>query len=153
MGLNLEEKFWSRIKVDENDCWLWQGKLNDAGYGRIKVGKKDVRVHRLSYECYKSEIPEGLVLDHLCRVRNCANPDHLEPVTKGENTKRGNAAAKVKKFHENKTHCPQGHPYSGDNLILLTQVNGKWRKRKCRACNVVYKARARERISIQKVRR
>ncbi len=141
--VSAEDRFWAKIKVDENDCWLWQGNLTN-GYGKLSVNGKEVQSHRYSYEKYKAKIPVGLVLDHLCRVRNCANPEHLEPVTKGENTRRGNAPAKIRQLHRNKTHCRQGHPYSGDNLILQKQSNGKWRKRKCRACNQFYKARARE---------
>lgn len=138
MGLNLEEKFRARIRVDENDCWLWQGALQ-SGYGRIKAGKKDVPVHRLSYECYKEKIPEGLVIDHLCRVRNCVNPEHLEPVTISENTRRGNAYKTSGAYSREKTHCPKGHPYSGDNLKVRTQGRQKWQHRQCRACIREYK--------------
>jgi hypothetical protein len=92
------------------------------------------------------EIPEGMQIDHLCRVRNCVNPDHLEPVTSAENTRRGynhasqkmDPAKRAETYQRvvrasvasrRKTHCPQGHEYSGDNLIL--RESGAKRCREC----------------------
>lgn len=80
-------------------CWLWNGYKDKDGYGIFStfvMGKAQAeRVHRLVYRHHKGEIPEGLVLDHLCRTRHCVNPDHLEPVTILENTQRGVEARKV----------------------------------------------------------
>ncbi len=83
------------IPEPNSGCWLWLGELNSAGYGRIsqgnnKIGKR-VRslAHRVSYELAKGPVPEGFDLDHLCRVPCCINPDHLEPVTRSENNRRG----------------------------------------------------------------
>jgi hypothetical protein len=74
-------------------CWIWQRSVS-SGYGMAWDGttKKMVRAHRLMYERYRGHIEEGLQLDHLCRVRNCVNPDHLEPVTMLENIRRGEAS-------------------------------------------------------------
>ena len=82
------ERFWS--KVDKTDtCWNWiAGRSN--GYGMIQINKKHKYAHRVSYEIFKGDIPEGLELDHLCRNRKCVNPDHLEAVSSRENTMRGN---------------------------------------------------------------
>lgn len=78
-----------RSRVVESGCWLWTGALRD-GYGRVKFnGSVTQEAHRASYEFHIGPIPEGLVIDHLCRNRSCINPSHLEPVTQGENIRRG----------------------------------------------------------------
>lgn len=80
----------SSYVVDENGCWLWQGCLNVRGYGQL--GKGSRAAHRVFYERHVGPIPEGLTIDHLCRVRHCVNPAHMEPVTVAENVRRGSAA-------------------------------------------------------------
>ncbi len=70
-------------------CWIWQLALSEDGYGHAWEGKAHKAAHRLYYERYVGPIPDGLLLDHLCRVRSCVNPEHLEPVTTLENTRRG----------------------------------------------------------------
>lgn len=84
----VQERFWTKV-VKTDTCWLWTGHLNSKGYGQLNVGKRLPMAHRLSYEWAVGEIPTGLVIDHLCRVRNCVNPDHLEPVTTAVNNARG----------------------------------------------------------------
>lgn len=79
-------------------CWLWQGALNTKGYAVLSVGGRGGRrhyAHRLSYEIHVGPIPAGLQIDHLCRVRRCVNPAHLEPVTNRENVLRGIAARQL----------------------------------------------------------
>ncbi len=73
------------------ECWIWVARLNRNGYGRLHEEGSERMAHRLSYEAHVGPIPEGLLLDHLCRVRCCVNPRHLEPVTHSENTLRGQA--------------------------------------------------------------
>lgn len=72
-------------------CWLWTGALNRYGYGHISRGRRlgAVRVHRAVWELLVGPIADGLELDHVCRVRHCCNPDHLEPVTRAVNVARG----------------------------------------------------------------
>lgn len=72
-----------------NGCWLWSGAITSTGYGHLAVNRRWVRAHRWYYEYYVGAIPEGLQLDHLCGVRHCVNPAHLEPVTQTENVRRG----------------------------------------------------------------
>jgi hypothetical protein len=112
------------IEIDaETGCWLWQASLTNNGYGRVRVDKCEWKAHRYSFAVHRGPIPEGLDLDHLCRVRNCVNPDHLEPVTRAENLRRGHFPNSAK------VECPQGHPYSGENL----RMNSKGR-RECVTC-------------------
>lgn len=74
--------------IDENGCWLWQGELTPGGYGRIVINYERKMVHRVSFELYKEPIPNGLDVDHLCFVRRCFNPKHLEAVTRSVNVQR-----------------------------------------------------------------
>jgi hypothetical protein len=75
--------------VDERGCWVWQLYRNQNGYGVTHVDRYPVLAHRHHYERKYGPIPEGLVLDHLCRNRACCNPEHVEPVTDAENLHRG----------------------------------------------------------------
>ena len=90
--------------VNENGCWIWQLAITPFGYGQKSVNYKSVMAHRWYYEKYKGPIPEGLFIDHICGVRHCVNPNHLEAVTTSENTRRGNSAkldwGKVKEIRE-----------------------------------------------------
>lgn len=72
-------------------CWVWLGQENRNGYGRLRRFGKRVMAHKYYYELLKGPIPKDLVLDHLCRIRACVNPEHLEPVTVQINTLRGEA--------------------------------------------------------------
>jgi hypothetical protein len=88
----LPERFWSKVAVDPSGCWLWTGYLTTKhpnGYGRFKIGEKGTLAHRLTWETLAGPIPAGMEIDHLCRVRRCCNPAHLEPVTHQENVLRG----------------------------------------------------------------
>ncbi len=78
-----------RYIVDENGCWLWTGALDDGGYAAMSIRRKTTRVHVVTYVDKNGPVPTGLELDHLCRIRRCINPDHLEAVTSLVNTQRG----------------------------------------------------------------
>jgi hypothetical protein len=78
----------TRYKIDINGCWIWSGAVHKSGYGQIKWQGKSTVAHRVVFEIVKHKIPEGLILDHLCNVKLCVNPEHLEPVTYSVNTKR-----------------------------------------------------------------
>jgi hypothetical protein len=108
-------------------CWLWLGSLDEDGYGHIcrggRCGSKTT-AHRASFEAHVGIVPNGLQLDHLCRVRRCVNPDHLEPVTCAVNIARG----KTGESNRLKSHCRNGHPYDQKNTYFY---NGS---RYCRAC-------------------
>lgn len=112
--------------VTESGCLIWS-KCIQFGYGIVTFNGKQQKVHRVMYEHFVGKVPEGLVLDHLCRVRCCANTHHLEVVTVRENILRGIGSAAN---HFKKTHCLHGHPFSGENLYLRPD-----KTRICRICN------------------
>lgn len=102
--------FWKRVDRSGGDdaCWEWRGGLTTWGYGHFRLGEKHAGSHRVAYELIRGVIPEGLVIDHLCRNRRCCNPWHMEVVTNRENLLRGNGFSGR---NVRKTHCPKGHPY------------------------------------------
>lgn len=77
------ERFWAKVRKTAT-CWLWRGATNKSGYGNFWDGERNVSAHRFAF----GEVPEGLEIDHLCSVRNCVNPDHMEAVTHAENVRR-----------------------------------------------------------------
>lgn len=122
----LQEAIWDKITVT-GFCWLWEGYVSKEGYGYSTFEGKGRIAHRHVYELLVGPIPKGLQLDHLCRVRNCVNPDHLEPVTPRENLMRGFTHARS---NSEKTHCAQGHEYNEANTYYdKTQ-------RSCKACKI-----------------
>ena len=118
------ERFWSRVDKTPS-CWVWTGTLYQSGYGHFKpVGKIPASVHRWAYEQLVGPIPAGLTLDHLCRVRRCVRPDHLEPVTIAENVLRGQSPPSLNRL---KGRCPRcGGEYD------RVKPNG-WRE--CKSCS------------------
>ena len=100
-------------KVTESGCWIWMGACSLNGYGLIGISKGPKknhlgRVHRVAYELYRGPIPKGMQLDHLCRVRCCANPWHCEIVDNRTNILRGIGPTSI---NAKKTHCKNGHPF------------------------------------------
>lgn len=106
--------FWEAVEKTST-CWLWRGTLTGGGYGTFRLSRlgRDFRAHRISFVLFGNEIPDGLVLDHICRVRNCVNPDHLRAVTDAENVLAGIGPTAV---NARKTHCPRGHEYTPENI-------------------------------------
>ena len=121
----LNERFGLRIEVSASGCWLWTGKKTDKGYGAIRNNKKTLAAHRVSYELHCGPIPDGKEIDHLCRVRHCVNPAHLEPVIHHVNVLRGEAG----KRQASLTHCKQGHPFDKSNTTIRPDGS-----RGCRIC-------------------
>lgn len=131
----LEERFWAKVDkvrsmrhLDGESCWEWTAVRDPKGYGVFTTSEgKKVGAHRVAYELLVGPIPEGLVLDHLCRNPGCVRPSHLEPVTFLVNVQRGHR-------HVNTTHCPNGHEYTPENT-------GWNRARNHRHCLICTRAR------------
>lgn len=106
---------WERVlaRCEFGDCWLWQGSTTN-GYGYISIDNRRKRVHRVVWEGLIGSIPDKMVIDHLCRVPNCVNPDHLDVVTHAVNIQRGSDGGRNHP-QRRKTVCPQGHTYTGTN--------------------------------------
>lgn len=120
------QRFWAKVDKTET-CWIWTGSLNASGYGCVRIEGRSLRPHRVSYALEFGEIPAGLTLDHLCRVRSCVRPDHLEAVTHRENSRRGTSGDLLRARLLAKTSCRNGHPYGPDTPR---------RKEGCRNCAV-----------------
>lgn len=125
------------MKVEPvGDCWIWKAATNQDGYGRFWFRGKLWLAHRVAYTLFVGSIPDGLVLDHLCRVQNCVNPKHLEAVTQKVNHNRGDKSKPM-----DKTHCINGHEYAPDNTY---QKPG--RPKECRICRYAQYERSKLRL-------
>lgn len=148
-------RFWKKVnkdgpiseaRPDLGPCWLWIACRNKDGYGSFGMGRSNGhslsdRAHRVAFRMAVGEIPEDREIDHLCRVRACVRPSHLELVTSRENTRRGMSVAAM---HARQTHCKRGHPFDAENTIRDVRNN-----RVCRTCARAdwrrYNARSRRR--------
>jgi len=128
--------FWQ--KVDKfGACWLWTGRQTRLGYGVARHAGRPVYAHRFAYEVVVGEIPDGLELDHLCRVPGCVRPDHLEAVPHRVNILRGIAPSAI---NARKATCVHGHPFDEANTIVRPDGG-----RACRTCELERNRSERER--------
>jgi len=123
-------RFYERVEmIPEAGCWIWLGSYSGSGYGAfsLTIGpyKSLTEAHRASYWMFKGPIPKGMHIDHLCKVKQCVNPYHLDCVTPRENIMRSCSPSAI---NVAKTHCIVGHPFSKENTY--------WHKNKrgCRIC-------------------
>lgn len=131
----MSDSFWRRVDREPDGCWQWTGYRRRTGYGEWHPERHVRRLaHRHAYELLVGAIPDGKVLDHLCRNRGCVNPAHLEPVTIGENVLRGDT---IPARWAQRTHCQQGHALTPDNL-----KKDRGRGRECRTCDLENKRRS-----------
>lgn len=130
MRANTMASLMERVSAEPNSgCWLWTGSLDSSGYASASLasasrGRRNHRLSRVLYKHLVGPIPNGLQLDHLCRVRSCVNPRHLEPVTTQENTRRGIRATA--------THCMHGHARTAENTRI--EKRGHRTVRRCLTC-------------------
>jgi len=125
--MKTEKEFWSATAKDENGCLLWTRSKTHNGYAQVRWDDTMRTGHRVAYELTFGAIPEGLQVDHLCRVRHCVNPDHLELVTHQENIRRG--ASNWNEATGGK--CKRGHDITNPDNVY-TAPGGT--KRQCREC-------------------
>lgn len=118
----LPERFWPKVDKESSPsgCWLWTASIKTTGYGQIKSDDKMLLAHRVSYTLLRGPIPDGMSIDHLCKIRHCVNPDHMELVTPSENSRRGGIV----------THCRQGHEFTVLNTYWRPDGHG----RQCLTC-------------------
>jgi hypothetical protein len=135
-------RFWEKVyPCPMSGCWVWLAAA-DRGYGHYFISRKrkSARAHRVAYETLVGAIPDVLELDHLCRVRYCVNPAHLEPVTRSQNMLR----SPLRRCFA--THCPNGHEYTEQNTKIKSRGS-----RMCIACNAAgqarYHAKARAKVA------
>lgn len=142
---DLPERIANKIQVDQqSNCWRWASVKNSRGYGRVWLNGKVQLTHRAVYSMLIGEIQSGLTLDHICRVVDCCNPAHLEPVSHRENVRRGIGPTAI---NAAKTHCLRGHALEGDNLDSCHLKRGQ---RNCRTCKNSIR---RERAAIERAAR
>jgi len=123
------DRLRAKVVLTEDGCWVFTNNLTPGGYAKVRVGGRLQMAHRVSYETFVGPIPDGLQIDHLCRIRACVNPKHLEPVTRSTNVQRGLAGAVSHAKAMARTHCAHGHPWTPENTSQGP------RQRRCRACN------------------
>lgn len=132
------ERFNNGFRLNEDGCWIWQKRLGKSGYGYFNYSStaklRVMLAHRISYVIYYGAIKKGLVIDHICRVKSCVNPNHLRMVTVKENIHAGIGLASI---NLRKTHCKNGHEFTKENTIVNHLKDGR-KIRGCRKCSYAY---------------
>ncbi|QFP96863.1 hypothetical protein SEA_MCKLOVIN_2 [Gordonia phage Mcklovin] len=140
--LRLPPRFWDKVAISPTGCWEWTASTNHHGYGHFRADGQMSLAHRVAFTALVGDVPCDRQLDHLCRVRSCVNPDHLQLVSPRANSLRGTGVAAR---NAAKPRCSRGHPLSGDNVRY--RVSGG--RRRCRECERIdsrkYRARKRGR--------
>ena len=135
---NLPARLTEKISQHESGCWNWIACRHTNGYGKLGYQGRTWLAHRCVYTILVGDIPDGLVLDHVCRNRLCVNPSHLRPCTNRENILAPGSQS-PSALQAQRTACQVGHPLSGDNLYLYEG------KRDCLTCRRERTRRSNER--------
>jgi len=132
------QRFAAKVALSQG-CWLWTGALNPRGYPLLNVGGRSTLAHRYAYETFGGVIPDGWTLDHVCEMKACVNPNHLDPAPALVNHARANRQL-FGIGQSRKTRCPQGHPYDEANTYrhrgerhcrtCAREANRRWTARK-----------------------
>lgn len=128
--MSVIDRFMQKVTPEPSTgCWLWTGAVDQSGYARLSIGRKNKTAHRISYRLFIGDIPEGLLVCHKCDVRSCVNPNHLFLGTDSDNMK--DMALKGRGWNPRgaMTVCINGHPLSGENLKI--KADGA---RRCLTC-------------------
>lgn len=138
----LPAHFWRNVYINlDTGCWCWRTGPDVNGYGRTSLNGRRGLAHRVAYTALVGPVPPHLDLDHLCRVRHCVNPGHLEPVTRRENTLRGRAGRVNAELAAQRTHCGNGHERNDKNTRYAADG-----RRYCRACEREWRQRRRAQV-------
>lgn len=128
----LIERFTDKLQLDtQTGCWNWTACVNQKGYGQIGLEGKVIAAHQAAWILFKGDLPAGLEIDHQCRNRRCANPNHLRAATDKEQSNNRNE----------RSVCRNGHRYdeTGFYLRIGTALDGsKYEYRDCKACQDAY---------------
>jgi len=133
------KRFIAKLEILEDGCWFWNGGRGGKPpywYGVFKASGIYTTAHRHSYEHFVGPIPAGMVIDHLCGIKLCVNPDHLRICTQRNNLHASPTTLNSKNMAL--THCKNGHLLSGDNVRMYRN------QRVCRACKREWRARKRK---------
>jgi len=128
-------RFSAKYVLDRDGCWVWIGAKYPNGYGAFagRTGprgtNRNVLAHRWAYERYVAPIRKGATVDHLCRNRACVNPEHLEVVSRGENSRRGGGVEAAAAKRRALTHCVHGHEFTPENTYVTPEG-----RRACKTC-------------------
>jgi len=134
--MDSNKRFWDKVNKIKGGCWEWTAALDDAGRPMFHGDDgKLIRAYRYSYELAYGPIPEGMVIDHVCKNVKCVNPSpkHIRLATNRQNAIENSVS--VAAINHAKTQCIHGHPLTGDNLILIQRTTTKWPERVCRICH------------------
>lgn len=135
-------RYWSKVnKASEDECWEWSGARNGKGYGQFGLNGKSTSTHRISYTIHHGEIPDGMIICHLCNNPPCVNPRHLYLGTAHDNMRQ--AVNEGRLAPQRKTHCKNGHEFTPENTIIRNQGNKKGRTsgstyRCCKECKRIH---------------
>lgn len=132
---DIVQRFWSKV-VKTETCWLWTAYVSGKGYGQFRMNGRMHAAHQVALLITGTPRPLGAEVDHLCRVRHCVNPAHLEWVTHAKNMERAGpylAGPRPDHYLTGRTHCKNGHEFSADNTRHVVEKDGS-RRRRCRVC-------------------
>lgn len=133
-------RFMRRVSIDQHGCWLWD-KVGVGGYGVSSLHGKHTLAHRVAYWLFRGEYQDGHDLDHLCRNRLCVNPEHLEPVTRSENLRRGVTSR----------GCIHGHSYADKDSYYVVNRSDGTKERRCKTCHRERNKRAKQAARVRGV--